>query len=160
MAQFAVTSSYTSGSDILVLPSTNVWLWTFKAAGKNKHEYRNGTLCRPVGKSQHDHKKKNHILQTCMEDVHIRECLVIHSAGHVAVILLTHPANTLWCFKLPRKPVGKTIYCSAEAHLKGGRGEARQSPLDRNLKKHIICRLDTKRFTRFNLQPKWAIEIG
>lgn len=61
MAQFAdflVTSSYRSGSGILVLPSTNVWLWTFKAAGKNKHEYRNGTLCRPVGKSEHDHKKK------------------------------------------------------------------------------------------------------
>jgi hypothetical protein len=39
--------------------------------------------------------KKNHILQTCMEDVHVRECLVIHSAGHVAVILMTHPANKL-----------------------------------------------------------------
>jgi len=60
MVQFAellTTSSYRSGSGILVIPSTNVWLWTFKAAGKNKHTYRNGTLCRPVGKSEYDKKK-------------------------------------------------------------------------------------------------------
>lgn len=93
-AEFLITSSYRPGSGILVLPSTNVWLWTFKAAGKNKHEYRNGTLCRPVGKSEH-YYKKNHILQTCVEDIYVRECLVILSAEHVAVILMTHPANKL-----------------------------------------------------------------
>jgi len=47
-----------------------------------------------LAKSEHD-IKKIHILQTCMEDVQVQECLLIHSAGHEAVILMTHPANKL-----------------------------------------------------------------
>jgi hypothetical protein len=41
--------------------------------------------------------KENMLIKTahtayCMEDVHVRECLVIHSAGHVAI---KHTNDTL-----------------------------------------------------------------
>lgn len=68
-----------------------------------------------------------------MEDVHVRECLVIHSAGRVAIKHTndTRCAQTVM-LQITRKPVGKKLYCSAEAHP-WGKGEGSPAvTLDRN----------------------------
>lgn len=98
MAPFAevlITSSYRSGSGILLLALN---LQQMSGYGHSRLLVKTNTsieMARSVGllvKANMVIKKKNHILQTCMEDVHVRECLVIHSAGHVAI---KHPANKL-----------------------------------------------------------------
>jgi hypothetical protein len=55
------------------LTLANLWLWTSKA----KHFA--GLLAKT------HHRRKYRIFQTCVHDADVRECLVTHFAGHVAI---------------------------------------------------------------------------